>query len=503
MEPVSYLEYLLRSDHCLKKEDTVAKIVLIFCVALTVSGCGTSAHTGRASPACGSDVDCLYRQVQDETPFQCQEPGSNSPCRAGNAAHRPARSAQEHPAGGFGGPGGFGGGEGGYGVGGAFGLGGMSGDLPGGLGTAYGRRSGRIALAEPEEQDGPRVSMLRLGSGSMGKFCNKTDVRAKVEGQAAAIRACHETQLQLKPDLQGKVTMQWIIDLSGRVKGVKAAQNSTGNSKLAKCLSKIIGKIHFLPPKDGMCILRWPLTFSLEKEVPITEEQGDLERNAEPARGPNNDTNAPNSIINSPETARQSARSEFRQSPTKKPRRKVGDACQSRCHCNKGLICWENRCAPKRTIGETCRAENGDVAECDPKPQGRIRISVGREEELRRKKAGSSENADCDHKLICADDFTWERPEHCDGFFKEVLSGHRKGPLPDECSAPKEAVCSKKKGLGQRCRNSADCSGKALCIHTGTNGDNRQRCSEGKKGQWCGEDDDCQGRLICVEAKCQ
>jgi len=87
-------------------------------------------------------------------------------------------------------------------------------------------------------------------------------VQRKVSGRAAAIRACYEMQLQLKPDLAGKVTLQWIIDLTGRVNGVKAVDNSTGNSKLQECISKIIGKIHFQPPQGGMCIIRWPFVFS-------------------------------------------------------------------------------------------------------------------------------------------------------------------------------------------------------------------------------------------------
>ncbi len=167
--------------------------------------------------------------------------------------------------GGFGGAGGFGGGGGGFGGGGAFGLGGMGGmggGLPGGIGGADANRSGRMALASLKGRDRKRASRVKLGSGSMGQFCKKNDVQRKVKGRSAAIRACYEMQLQMKPDLAGKVTVQWIIDLTGRVKGVKAVQNSTGNKKLDRCISKIIGKIHFQPPKGGMCIIRWPFVFS-------------------------------------------------------------------------------------------------------------------------------------------------------------------------------------------------------------------------------------------------
>jgi len=167
--------------------------------------------------------------------------------------------------GGFGGAGGFGGGGGGFGGGGAFGLGGMGGlggGLPGGIGGGDAKRSGRMALASLKDRNRKRASRVKLGSGSMGQFCKKADVQRKVRGRAAAIRACYEMQLQMKPDLAGKVTVQWIIDLTGRVRGVKVVQNSTKNKKLANCMKKILGKIHFQPPKGGMCIIRWPFVFS-------------------------------------------------------------------------------------------------------------------------------------------------------------------------------------------------------------------------------------------------
>jgi uncharacterized membrane protein YgcG len=166
--------------------------------------------------------------------------------------------------GGFGGAGGYGGGGGGFGGGGAFGLGGMGGlggGLPGGIGGAE-DKAGRMALASLKDRDRKRTSRMKLGSGSMGQFCKKADVQRKVSGRAAAIRACYEMQLQMKPDLAGKVTLQWIIDLTGRVKGVKTVENSTGNKKLEDCISSIIGKVHFQQPEGGMCIIRWPFVFT-------------------------------------------------------------------------------------------------------------------------------------------------------------------------------------------------------------------------------------------------
>ncbi|GEM_PF-6938923 len=166
---------------------------------------------------------------------------------------------------GFGGSGLGGGGGGGFGGGGAWGLGGGGGTgagLPGGLGGGELARQGAKAMAGLKDRNRKRASKVDLGSGQVGQFCKKNDVQRKVSGRAAAIRACYEMQLQIKPDLAGKVTMQWMIGMDGRVQGAKVAANSTGSPKLDQCIASVLSKIHFEPPQGGVCIIRWPFVFS-------------------------------------------------------------------------------------------------------------------------------------------------------------------------------------------------------------------------------------------------
>ncbi len=166
---------------------------------------------------------------------------------------------------GFGGAGVGGGGGGGFGGGGAWGLGGgggAGGGLPGGIGGGDLARQGAKAMAGLKDRNRKRASKMNLGSGAMGQFCKKADVQRKVSGRSAAIRACYEMQLQVKPDLAGKVTMQWMIGLDGRVQGAKVADNNTGSAKLDQCIASVLSKIHFEPPQGGVCIIRWPFVFS-------------------------------------------------------------------------------------------------------------------------------------------------------------------------------------------------------------------------------------------------
>jgi len=155
--------------------------------------------------------------------------------------------------------------RGGFGVAGAFGLpgmGGPGGGLPDGIGGGIPDKRGRMVLVGIDGPERKRPAVVDFPTGSAGVFCKEADVRRKVKGRAAAIRACYEMQLQMKPQLRGKVTLQWIVDLSGKVKGVKVARNTTGSDKLASCVSKVIGKVRFRAPVRGICVIRWPFVFN-------------------------------------------------------------------------------------------------------------------------------------------------------------------------------------------------------------------------------------------------
>lgn len=172
----------------------------------------------------------------------------------------------DYGGGGLGGAGGFGdgGGGGGFGAGGAFGMGGMGG-IGGGLGGVGGGRAdraGRMAMAGLKDRTRRRASRMSLGSGGVSGFCKKQDVMRTVQRRAAAIRSCYEVALQLQPDLKGKLTVKWTINLTGKVQGVQIVGNTMKNQKVETCVKKVVGRMRFKKPKGGICIIKWPFVFS-------------------------------------------------------------------------------------------------------------------------------------------------------------------------------------------------------------------------------------------------
>ncbi|MBM4370676.1 MAG: AgmX/PglI C-terminal domain-containing protein [Deltaproteobacteria bacterium] len=172
----------------------------------------------------------------------------------------------DYGGGGLGGAGGFGdgGGGGGFGAGGAFGMGGMGGIGGGidGVGGARADRAGRMAMAGLKDRERRRTSRMDLGSGGVSGFCKKQEVMSTVTRRAAAIRSCYEVALQLQPDLQGKLTVKWTIDLEGKVQGVQVVGNTIKNQKVESCVMKVIGRMRFKKPSGGICIIKWPFVFS-------------------------------------------------------------------------------------------------------------------------------------------------------------------------------------------------------------------------------------------------
>ena len=118
------------------------------------------------------------------------------------------------------------------------------------------------------------------GAGSVGK---KGSVQINIGGQEEAfvgtidreairrvildnisqIRNCYERILNTKPDLFGKLVIEWDIEERGRVKRAKAIKNSTGSRALASCVVRRLKSWRFPePPEDQIARVTYPFVFA-------------------------------------------------------------------------------------------------------------------------------------------------------------------------------------------------------------------------------------------------
>jgi TonB family protein len=156
-----------------------------------------------------------------------------------------------------------------------FGQGGMGfrGTGPGGGGDSpYGRLQGLARWDGSGTGPGARVGLGPRKARSVGgftmppptvsAFCRADDLRRVVLQRQAAIRACYEQELALRPDLQGKVVVRWTVGVDGRVDQVSVAESSVPVRAVESCVSRVIGNARFVAPVGGVCVVQWPFVFS-------------------------------------------------------------------------------------------------------------------------------------------------------------------------------------------------------------------------------------------------
>ena len=117
----------------------------------------------------------------------------------------------------------------------------------------------------PVGQDYPALVPLVLpllsdGAWLLG-FCSKSDIRKVVTRRSGSFRFCYEKELQLQPDLAGKVTVRFTIGRDGTVPKAKIASSTIRQRKVEQCVLKVFRGMRFTKPEGGICVVNWPLTF--------------------------------------------------------------------------------------------------------------------------------------------------------------------------------------------------------------------------------------------------
>jgi hypothetical protein len=106
-----------------------------------------------------------------------------------------------------------------------------------------------------------KVAKVNIAQGTSNGGCDKGDIAKNVRARAASIKACYEQQLLTKPDLKGKLTVQWTITTEGAVKDPKATQDTIGTPAVSDCVIRAMSHIRFAKPEAGICVVQWPFVF--------------------------------------------------------------------------------------------------------------------------------------------------------------------------------------------------------------------------------------------------
>jgi TonB family protein len=122
----------------------------------------------------------------------------------------------------------------------------------GGVGTGVlaGRgRNGRVPGA------------LRVGTPEVLGGLAREQIRRVVSRNRAQIQHCYEQGLVQRPDLAGRVTVQWVIHQEGRVASASITGSEMNDAQVERCMTQAVSRWQF-PSSPGVTGVSYPFVFS-------------------------------------------------------------------------------------------------------------------------------------------------------------------------------------------------------------------------------------------------
>ena len=156
---------------------------------------------------------------------------------------------------GFGGLGLKGTGRGGGGVGNTIGVGDVGTKGRGGGTGSYGKGVGGLGQKGSSDVQISSSEAVIVGY-------DKELVRRVVHSHHSQLRYCYESELVRNPNMNGKLTVKWVIGSGGSVTQVNVLGNTLGNQKVANCVAARVKSWNFPPPKGGgIAVVTYPFVF--------------------------------------------------------------------------------------------------------------------------------------------------------------------------------------------------------------------------------------------------
>jgi hypothetical protein len=103
---------------------------------------------------------------------------------------------------------------------------------------------------------------VKIGRRKTQGFCNKADIKSVLAARVEALKACYEAGLDEHPDLGGKLVASWVIRMEGDTRTLRVPTNALGEGPTTQCITRVLSRMRFKPPKGGVCLVEQSFTFS-------------------------------------------------------------------------------------------------------------------------------------------------------------------------------------------------------------------------------------------------
>ena len=123
----------------------------------------------------------------------------------------------------------------------------------GGEGNGYGRGAGGFSGRSA------RVPRIRTGNADVRGSLSKEVIRRVIQRHINEVRFCYEQQLNQRPDLEGRVSVQFVISPTGAVQMAAVSQSDMGSPPVETCIAGAVQRWSFPAPEGGgIVVVNYP-----------------------------------------------------------------------------------------------------------------------------------------------------------------------------------------------------------------------------------------------------
>ncbi|MEM9190167.1 MAG: AgmX/PglI C-terminal domain-containing protein [Myxococcota bacterium] len=152
-------------------------------------------------------------------------------------------------------------GGGGDGPGSLFGAGDIGMGIGAGMGGLGMGMGGIGVMGRPSME---RTVTVTRGAPRVSGYLSPEQINRVVRANSAAIRYCYEIEVQRQPNLRGRVSIQWRINLQGGVTTARVASSSLGNASVEGCIVRQVRRWRFPQPDGGEVSVTYPFIFGVQ-----------------------------------------------------------------------------------------------------------------------------------------------------------------------------------------------------------------------------------------------
>ncbi len=127
----------------------------------------------------------------------------------------------------------------------------------GGTGSGYGSGAGGFHGRDA------KVPRIRSGQADVHGSLSKEVIRRIIGRHINEIRFCYEQELNTRPDLQGRVSIKFIISPTGAVQTAAVDNSDLGNAKVEQCMAQAVRRWTFPAPEGGgIVVVSYPFVLA-------------------------------------------------------------------------------------------------------------------------------------------------------------------------------------------------------------------------------------------------